>query len=109
MQKGKFEEIKLPKTDCILTTFAQPFCSPSKFNDLWNTIYEVLPSGGIFAANLFGDRCFHKENKEVSTFTKEEVLELLKDYEIIKWKEQEYIKDLENKKWHYFDFVAKKK
>ncbi len=84
-------------------------CAPSKFRKLWDKIFNALPSGGILTANLFGEKCFHKGNENVSTFTKEEVLELLKDYEIIKWKEQEYTREVDNTHWHYYDFIAKKK
>ena len=63
----------------------------------------------MFVGNLFGDRDYRRNRTDINTFTKEEVLNLLKDYDIKKWKEQEYIRDSDSTHWHYFDFVVTKK
>ncbi len=108
LDRSNFEEVVIPKTDVVLSLFSLPFCKPSEFNKLWNKIDNALDKDGIIVANLFGERDWHKSDKRVSTHTKEEVLALLKDYEILKWKEQEYTREIDNTHWHYYDFVAKK-
>lgn len=106
--KSDFESVSIPKTDAILALFALPFCKPSEFSNLWNKLDKSLDIGGILVANLFGERDWHLNDDRVTNHTKEEVLALLKNYEILKWKEQEYTKDIDNTHWHYYDFVAKK-
>lgn len=106
--KESMETVNIPKTDVVVSLFTLPFCEPSKFNILWNNIKESINKGGYLVANLFGERCYHKENG-IPVFTEEEVKELLKDFDIIKWKEQEYTKDKDNTHWHYYDFIARKK
>lgn len=106
---SNFEDITIPKCDVVVSLFSLPFCKPSEFNILWNKINKSLDKGGYLVANLFGERDYHFNDERISNHTKDEVLELLKDYEIIKWKEQEYTRELDNTHWHYYDFIAKKK
>lgn len=103
-----FEELELPKCDAVFSSFSLPFCSREKFSGLWREIEEVLPKGGIVAGNLFGERCFFKDSRDVNIHTESQVKELLKGYDIVKWKEQEYDRE-DGKHWHYYDFVAIKK
>jgi trans-aconitate methyltransferase len=49
-----FETLELPLLDFIYAGFSLPFCAPQHFSQLWNTIVTALPSGGIFAGQLFG-------------------------------------------------------
>lgn len=106
-QKVFFEEVLLPKVDCIYSVFSLPFCNPCHFAILWNYIVQTLEPGGLFAGNLFGERDSHAKDSKVNVFSEKEVKELLKDFVIIKWKEQEY--DKESMHFHYYDFVAVKK
>ncbi len=105
---SNFENVIIPKSDAILSLFSLPFCKPSEFNNLWSKIDKALDKGGILAANLFGERDWHMNDERVSNHTKEQVLELLRNYEIIKWKEQEYTREVDDTHWHYYDFVARK-
>lgn len=103
-----FENVSIPKTDAILSMFSLPFCTPREFPTLWSKIESALSSGGVLAANLFGERHFMSDREDVSTFKRCEVEELLKNFEIVKWKEQEYDRD-DGTHWHFYDFVAIKK
>ncbi len=38
-----------------------------------------------------------------------EVKEYLKNYNIIKLEEIEYVRESDNKMWHFYDIIAKKK
>lgn len=108
LDSHNFEDVLIPKTDVVLSLFSLPFCKPSEFNNLWNKINNALDKDGIIVANLFGERDWHMNDERVSNHTKDEVLDLLKDYEILKWKEQEYTRESDNTHWHYYDFIAKK-
>lgn len=92
-----------------MACFSLSFCHPSYFHSLWNEITMSLNEGGILIGNLFGDRDYRRNRIDINTFSKEEVFKLLQDYDIKKWKEQEYIRDSDSTYWHYFDFIAKKK
>lgn len=104
-----FEDFEFKKVDAIFATFALSFCEVDKFLELWNKLYEYLPSGGILAANLFGERDYFASDETVNVFNKDEVLNLLSKYDVIKFKEQEYDQDATVKHRHYYDFVAIKK
>lgn len=106
--KSNIEDITIPKSDVIMSLFTLPFCNPEEFNNIWNKIKDSINPRGYLVANLFGNRSHHA-SKQIPVFTEEQVKELLKDYTIIKWKEQEYQRELDDTHWHYFDFVAKKK
>lgn len=108
MIKDTMENIQLPKSDVILSLFVLPFCNPSQFNEVWQKVTSSINKNGYLVSNLFGERDHHKEFNR-PTFTKDEVLDLLKDFEIIKWKEQEYTRESDNTHWHYYDFIARKK
>ena len=83
-----------------------------KFKELWNKIDDSILKDGYFVGNFFGDNDEWKSTKEGMTFlTKEQVIELFKDFEIIEFKEVE--KDDftglgKMKHWHIFKVIAKK-
>ena len=104
-----FSELEIPKCDCLTAFFSIPFCKQDYFNNLWNNIYESLNDNGYFVGQLFGDRDAWNVVDWVNTFSKEQVLKYLDKYEVLKFEEVEYIRESDNKKWHYFDIIAKKK
>ena len=108
----KFESIKLEKNNLVVANFSLPFCNKNNFKELWNKIDESILKDGYFVGNFFGDNDEWKNKKEEMTFlTKEQVLELFKDYEIIDFKEVEKnaLTGLgKMKHWHIFNIIAKK-
>ena len=78
-----------------------------RFKELWNKIDDSILKDGCL-----GDNDERKSTKEGMTFlTKEKVIELFKDFEIIEFKEVE--KDDftglgKMKHWHIFNVIAKK-
>lgn len=110
--KQKFENIELKNNNLLVANFSLPFCNKNNFKELWNKINNSILKDGYFVGNFFGDNDEWKSTKEKMTFlTKEEVIELFKDFEIIEFKEVE--KDdftgLGKKKhWHIFNVIAKK-
>ena len=106
--ENSFEKLELPKTDLVTAFFSIPFCNPKEFNNLWKKIYESLNKNGFFVGQLFGDRDDWNKNKNINTLKKEQIIEYLKPYKIIKLEEIEYIRKKNNKKWHYFDIIVQK-
>ena len=103
-----FESVHLESTDAVTAFFSIPFCNPEHFNELWNKIYESINVNGYFVGQLFGDRDGWKDNKLINTFTMEEVKAYLKRYKILKLDEIEYTRESDNKKWHFYNIIAKK-
>lgn len=84
----KFEETnwhQLPKVDLFIAINALPFCKSEKFKEVWTKIVEKIESQGRFAGHFFGPsyRGFKDKEKAFMTFlSKDEVLELFKDFDI---------------------------
>lgn len=110
--KQKFEYIELEKNNLVVANFSLPFCNKNNFKELWNKINNSILKDGYFVGNFFGINDEWKSTKEEMTFlTKEQVIELFKDFEIIEFKEVE--KDGTTglgkmKHWHIFNVIAKK-
>lgn len=118
IEKMKFEDLILPKAECVIANFSLPFCNPEKFPFMWSEIIKRIRNGGIFSGIFFGNRDeWVNEFSEERTFhTKEDVLNLFKHFEIISFKEVEYDGlccgeegKLLQKHWHYFHVVARRK
>lgn len=109
LQKSDFTDAYYPKVDLITSFFSLPFCEPKYFDSMWKVIFSSLNKGGYFVGQLFGDRDLWKDNKNINTFTIEKVREYLKNYEIIKLDEIEYVRKFDKKKWHFYNIIARKK
>jgi len=107
-----FEHLEIEKNNLVVANFSLPFCNQDNFKIVWNKIENSLLKNGYFAGNFFGIRDEWRETKkEMTFFTKEEVMELLKHFEIIEFKEIEKdgVTGLGNMKhWHIFHVIAKK-
>lgn len=108
----EFEKLKINKTNLIVANFSLPFCNKNEFYNLFNKIEESILLNGYFVGNLFGiDDEWNGKKENIVFLDKEQILNLFKNFEIIKFEE---IK--ENKKtglgqikyWHYFNIIAKK-
>lgn len=106
--ESDFKDLVIPKTDCVMAMFSIPFCNPLYFDKLWNNIYDYINDGGYFIGQLFGDRDAWNTTYWLNTFSKDEVIKKLSKYEILLFDEIEYLRDIDNKKWHYFNIIAKK-
>ena len=108
-KENSFEYIELPKTQLLTAFFSIPFCNPNNFDELWNKIYNSIEDNGYFVGQLFGDRDAWNVVDSINTFSIDKVKEYLKKYRIIKLEEVEFIRESDNKKWHFYDIIAQKK
>ena len=106
--ESSFEDVNLPKTNVVCAFFSIPFCDPKNFDSLWNKIYNSINNNGYFVGQLFGDRDAWNVVDSINTFSIEKVKEYLKIYKVLKLEEVEYIRESDNKKWHYYDIIAQK-
>ena len=108
-----FETLELPKqVDLINASFSLPFCAIEAFPSLWNQIFNSLVKGGRFCGHLFGDRDSWNNSKLINTFTRAQIETLLQAYAIELLEEEEHPGTTplgENRYWHIFHIVARKK
>ena len=80
---------------------------------MWKTIKKNICNDGYFVGNFFGINDSWNRNESNMTFlTKEQVLDLFEEFDVIKFKEIEKdgLTGLGNMKhWHIFNIIAKKK
>ena len=114
-----FEKLELEKEeyDLLVGVNSVFFCSPEKFNDFFETLTGSIKPQGYLLINLLGKKDdWNKTGSRYKTFLeKEEILELLKGFEI----DENTIKEREfdskttiskiQKHWHTFFICAKKK
>ncbi len=87
---------------------ALPFNGAETFGQVFNSILESIKVDGIFSANLYGIRDNrNSRDSDIAFHTKEEVMSLLEDMEIIDFREEERT-DENSKHWHIFYFIARK-
>ena len=108
-KESSFEDLELPRTNLLTAFFSIPFCNPNNFEELWTKIYNSIEDNGYFVGQLFGDRDAWNVVDSINTFPIDKVKEYLKGYKIIKLEEVEYVRESDNKKWHFYDIIAQKK
>ena len=112
-QQQNFESLELEKSNLIVANYCLPFCNKNKFEELWNKIESSITNEGYFVGNFFGTNDgWNGIKKEMIFLSREQIMELFNDFEIILFKETE--KDAltglgKMKHWHIFDVIAKKK
>lgn len=111
--KQRFEDIELENSNLVVANFSLPFCNKNDFKKLWAKINHSILKDGYFVGNFLGDKDEWKIAKEKMTFlTKDQVMELFRDFEIVEFKEVERdgLTGLgKMKHWHIFNVIAKKK
>ncbi|MEG4518376.1 MULTISPECIES: class I SAM-dependent methyltransferase [unclassified Microcoleus] len=112
-QLMRFETLTLPQSIALINaSFCLPFCQPADFPHLWETIVTSLNPGGYFCGQLFGDRDSWAVYPDRTHHTREQIQVLLKPFEIEWFDEEEHpgVTALgEEKHWHIFHIVARKK
>ena len=111
--KQNFESLELECTNLLVANFSLSFCDKNYFKELWNKINNSILKDGYFVGNFFGNNDEWKNSNNKMTFlTKDQVMELFKQFNIISF--QEFEKDGNTalgkaKHWHIFFIIAKKK
>lgn len=108
-----FEDFNFPNEEYDLASamFALPFTSPTHFTEVFEKVKSSLKNGGIFCGQFFGDRDEWNTNPKMTFHTKEEAENLLKDVEVISFKEEEKEDKTATggmKHWHVFHIIARK-
>lgn len=107
-----FEDLVLPAATLVNASYALPFCDPSAFPRVWDTIVGAIPAGGRFAGQFFGDRDAWAVLPDRTHHTRAQVNELLDAFII------DQLQEVENreagatgeiKDWHIFHIVARKR
>lgn len=106
--ESDFINVQVPKTQLVTAFFSIPFCDPNYFNTLWKKIYDAIETDGYFVGQLFGDRDAWSANSDINTFDIETAKKYLKEYNILHFEEIEYIRESDNKKWHFYNIIAQK-
>lgn len=114
-QVTSFDEFKFSenKYDLVNAQYSLPFHGEEGFDALFKKITLSLKQDGIFTGNLFGENDTWNDGSGRLVFhSKDEVLKLLKDLEVIEFFEEE--KDSTTvsgifKHWHILNFIARKK
>ena len=111
-QKQNFEIIELEKSNLIVANFSLPFCNKNNFKELWNKINNSIVEDGYFVGNFLGlNDSWNGTKTEMTFLSREQVMKLFKDFEILIFKEKE--KDAltglgKMKHWHIFHVIARK-
>ena len=113
--KKYFKDINFPEKyfDLIIAQYSLPFYGKEEFDKFFKSIISWLNTGGIIAGQFFGEKDGWNTLKSKLIFhNKKQVLDLLKNLEIIEFIEinEKNTTELgELKHWHRFDFIARKK
>lgn len=104
-----FVGLNIPKCDLLMSFFSIPFCKLDYFDTLWDNIYNSINDNGYFIGQLFGERDDLRLVGDINVFSREEALKYLNRYELLYFKEFEFVRETDNKKWHFFNFIVRKK
>lgn len=110
-QVSRFEEMSLPETDLVNSSFALPLVDPPEFPDLWDRILTAVRGGGRISCQLYGDRDSWVGRPGITFFTKSGIDALLEplDVEFFREEEDDSVTPRGNQKhWHIFHIVAKR-
>ena len=108
---SRFELAQWPAADLVYSSFALPLCPREDFLVMWQRIYDSLSQGGRFSGQLYGDRDQWVGDDSNTHFTLGEVQDLLRDYEVELFREEETESVTPrgtSKHWHIYHIVARK-
>lgn len=111
VQRASFATLTLPAADFIWAGLSLPFCGPTHFPRLWETVTQALRPGGRFAGDLFGVRHAWRENPDMTFLTRAEVESYLQPFvvELLEEREEERQTAFQGRQhWHGFDIIARK-
>jgi SAM-dependent methyltransferase len=108
---SSFEDLKIPPSLLLNSSYAIPFCHPDQFPILWSTITDSIISGGRFSGHLFGINDQWAGTETMTFLNKSDVVRMLEDFTIELMEEKDEMGQVasgEAKHWHLYSIVAKK-
>jgi SAM-dependent methyltransferase len=108
---GRMEDAELPRADLVWASFSLFFCRPEAFPDVWAKVTAAIEPGGRFAGQLLGDRDAWAPNDDITAFGRDEAIALFDAFDLERFEEVEEEGDVsgEQKHWHYFHAVARRR
>jgi trans-aconitate methyltransferase len=106
------DDLGLEPVDLIHAGFSLPFCRPDRFDALWRQVEAALPSGGVLAAQLFGDQdTWAGEYDDMTFHTRSEVDELFRDWDVLSLEVADHDGSsyVGPKHWHVFHVLARRR
>ena len=97
--------------DLLSSQYALPFTGQTEFPRIWRDALASLKKNGIFCGQLFGERDEWSHTGSILIHSKEEILTLAGNSQILFLEEVERDSPTAGgtlKHWHYFDLILKK-
>jgi SAM-dependent methyltransferase len=109
-EQATFEEYDVPAADFLYAGYSLPFCHPDSFPRVWEGLLAALRPGGALAVNLFGVHDTWAGTPGMNFHTRDQVLELIADLDLIQLDEEDEDGDslAGPKHWHVFDVLARR-
>lgn len=119
LSKASFSTFEYPDASLIVADASLFFCPTSDFDEVWSKIYQCLLPKGIFCGSFLGNEdtmAVPGDNPSVfwphvTAFNEAEVMELLKQYEVLRFnthKSSGVTAQGVPHNWHIFQVVAQK-
>ncbi len=108
----KFEKSRLPAVDLVNSYNSLSYCEPDYFDSFIIKIKNSINKNGVFVGNFFGIEDSWNDRKNMTFLSKEDVIELFEDFDIIELTEikKKGVTSLKKEKfWHFIDVIAIKK
>jgi len=119
LSKSSFTAFDYPRASLVLADASLFFCPSSEFKQVWSSIYQCLLPNGVFCGSFLGKEdtmAVPGDNPsvfwpEVTAFDESEVIELFKNFEILRFKTHKSTGKTPQgitHNWHIYQFVAQK-
>jgi tellurite methyltransferase len=107
---ARMEDLELPEADLVWASYSLFFCRPEGFPDVWARIGSAIRPGGRFAGQLLGEHDTWATQDDISAFSEAGATELLEDFEIERFDEEDEDGEACSgpKHWHLFHVVARR-
>ena len=108
---ARFEDATWPPAHLVNAGFSLPFCTPERFDAVWERVRGSIRPGGRFTGQLFGDRDEWVVEKELTFQRREEAVALLEGFDLERFDEVEVDGQTatgDPKHWHVFHVVARR-
>jgi len=109
---ARLEDATWPTANLVNASLILPFVPPTAFDEVWYRIVQSLATDSRFAGHFFGNRDTWAELQTRTHHSRDQVQDLLKDFELERFDEQEYDGKTalgDAKHWHIFEVVARRR